>query len=110
MTACIEDTARCAYGAAAAGPASDSGCRRHDTVSTVTIGNHHTQCRATLARCTSHLVVGALPGYKNGKVRRHGKLKRVHGRFTFSLNVAFYPIEGSLINPTSVRAAQRAVS
>jgi hypothetical protein len=92
VTVCIEDTARCVYGATAAGPASDSGYRRHDIVSAVTIGYHHTQCQATLARCTSHLVVGALSGYKNGKVRRRGKLKRVHGRFTFSLNVAFYPI------------------
>ena len=49
MTVCIEDTARCVYGAAAVGPASDSGYRRHDIVSAVTVGYHHTQCRATLA-------------------------------------------------------------
>jgi hypothetical protein len=35
----------------------------------------------------------ALSGYKNGKVRRRGKLKRVYGRFTFSMNVALYPID-----------------
>jgi hypothetical protein len=47
----------------------------------VTVGYHHTQCRASLTRYTSHLVVEALSGYKNGKVRQRGKLKRVsiHG-------------------------------
>jgi hypothetical protein len=41
--------------------ASDSGYRRHDIISIVTIGYHHTQCRATMVRCTSHLVVGVEP-------------------------------------------------
>jgi hypothetical protein len=43
----------------------------------VTVGYGHTQCRVTLARYTSHLVE-ALSGYKNGKVRQRGKLKRVY--------------------------------
>ena len=66
------------YGAATAGLAFDSGYRRHDIVSAVTVGYDHTQCRVTLARYTSHLVVEALSGYKNGKVRQRGKLKRVY--------------------------------
>ncbi len=80
VTVCIEDTARGVYGAAAAGPAFDSGYQRHDIVSIVTVGYDHTQCRVILARYTSHLVVEALSGYKNGKVRRRGKLKRAYGR------------------------------
>jgi hypothetical protein len=47
-------------------------------VSAVTVGYRHTQCRAILTRYTSHLVVEALSGYKNGKVRQRGKLKRVY--------------------------------
>jgi len=52
----------------------------HDIVSAVTDGYHHKQCRGTLARYTSHLVVEALSGYKNGKVCQREKLKRVYGR------------------------------
>ena len=44
----------------------------------VTVGYGHTQCQVTLARYTSHLVVEALSGYKNGKVRQRGKLKKVY--------------------------------
>jgi len=78
ITLCIEDTARSVYGAAAVGLAFDSSYRRHDNVSTVTIGYDHTQCHVMITRYTSHLVVAALSGYKNGKVRQHGKLKRIY--------------------------------
>jgi len=75
---CVEDTARGVYGAARAGLAFDSGYRSRDIVSAVTVGYDHAQCRVTLARYTSHLVVEALSGYKNGKVRLRGELKRVY--------------------------------
>jgi hypothetical protein len=78
VTVCVEDTARGVYGAAAVGLGFDSSYRRHDIVSAATVGFDHTRCRASLARYTSHLVVEALSGYKNGKVRQHGKLKRVY--------------------------------
>jgi hypothetical protein len=78
VTVCVEDTARGVYGAAVVGLAFDSRYRRHDNVSAVTVGYHHTQCRASLTRYTSHLVVEALSGYKNGKVRQRGKLKRIY--------------------------------
>jgi hypothetical protein len=78
VTVCVEDTARGAYGAAAAGQAFDSGYRRHNIVSAVTVGYDHTPCRVTLARYTSHLVVEALSGYKNGKICQRGELKRVY--------------------------------
>ena len=38
----------------------------------------HTQCGAILTHYTSHLVVEALSGYKNGKVRQRGELKRIY--------------------------------
>ena len=78
VTVCVEDTARSVYGAAAVGLAFDSRYRRHDNVSAVTVGYDHTQCRAMLTRYTSHLVVEALSGYKNGKVRQRGQLKRIY--------------------------------
>jgi hypothetical protein len=78
VTVCVEDTARTVYGAAAVGLGFDSRYRRHDNVSAVTVGYDHTQCRAMLTRYTSHLVVEALSGYKNGKVRQRGQLKRVY--------------------------------
>jgi hypothetical protein len=78
VTVCVEDTARSVYGAAVVGLAFDSGYRRHDNDSVVTIGYDHARCRAMVTRYTSHLVVEALSGYKNGKVRQRGKLKRVY--------------------------------
>jgi len=78
VTVCVEDTARSVYGAAAVGLAFDSRYQRHDNVSATIVGYDHTQCRAILTRYTSHLVVEALSGYKNGKVRQRGKLKRVY--------------------------------
>ena len=78
ITLCIEDTARSVYGAAAVGLAFDSSYRRHDNVSTVTIGYDHTQCHVMITRYTSHLVVAALSGYKNGKVRQQGMPKRIY--------------------------------
>lgn len=78
VAVCVEDTARSVYGTAAVGLAFDSRYQRHDNVSAVTVGYHRTQCRAILTRYTSHLVVEALSGYKNGKVRQRGELKRIY--------------------------------
>ena len=78
IAVCVKDTARSVYGAAAVGLAFDSGYRHHDDADAVTIGYDHTQCRVIIARYTSHLVVEALSGYKNGKVRQRGELKRIY--------------------------------
>ena len=78
ITVCVEDTARSVYGAAAVGLAFDAGYRHHDNVSAVTIGYGRTQCHAMSTLYTSHLVVEALSGYKNGKVRQQGKPKRIY--------------------------------
>ena len=78
ISVCVEDTAPSVYGAAAVGLAFDSSYRHHDNVGAVTIGYDHTQCRVMSTRYTSHLVVEALSGYKNGKVRQRGKLRQIY--------------------------------
>lgn len=78
VAVCVKDVARDVYGAAAAGLAFDSSYRHHDDVSVTAVGYGHTQCRAMVTRDTEHLVVGALSGYRNGKVRRHGAPKRIY--------------------------------
>ena len=78
VSVCVEDTAPSVYGAAAVGVAFDSSYRHHDSVSAVTIGYDHTQCHAMTTRYTSHLVVEALSGYQNGKVRQRGKAKQIY--------------------------------
>jgi hypothetical protein len=40
-------------------------------------------------------VEGTLSGYKNGMVRQHGSSRGLLTRLHISMNVAFYPIEGS---------------
>jgi len=78
ITVCVEDTAPSVYGAAAVGLAFDSSYRHHDNVGAVTIGYDHTRCRVMSTRYTSHLVVEALSGSKNGKVRQRGKLRQIY--------------------------------
>ena len=78
VTVCVKDVAYDVYGAAAAGLAFDSGYRHHDDVSVTAVGYGHTHCRAMVTRYTEHLVVGALSGYRNGKVRRHSAPKRIY--------------------------------
>jgi hypothetical protein len=78
VTVCVEVTARSVYGAAAVGLAFDSGYRHHDNVGAVTIGDGHARCRVMVTRYTSHLVVEALSGYKNGTVRQRGKPMRIY--------------------------------
>jgi hypothetical protein len=78
VSVCVEDTARSVYGAAAVGLAFDSSYRHHESVGAATIGYDHTQCRAMTTRYASHLVVEALSGYRNGKIRRRGQLKQIY--------------------------------
>jgi len=78
VTICVEDTAPAVYGAAAVGLAFDSGYHRHDNVSAAAIGDGHTRCRAMVTPYAGHLVVEALSGDKNGKVRQHSTPKRIY--------------------------------
>jgi hypothetical protein len=75
---CVEDTARDVYGAAAVGLAFDSGYRRHANVSAATIGYEHAQCRVMATRFQGHLIVEALSGDRDGKVRQHGQPSRIY--------------------------------
>lgn len=78
VTVCVRDVADGVYGAAAAVLAFDSSYQRHADVSATAIGYGHTQCRVMTTGYTGHLVVEALSGYRNGKVRRHGTPKRIY--------------------------------
>jgi hypothetical protein len=78
VTVCVQDAAPDVYGAAAVGVAFDSDYRHHTIVSAVTIGYAQIQCRVLTSRYTGHLVVEALSGYTNGKVRQHGRPKRIY--------------------------------
>ena len=78
VSVCVEDTAPSVYGAAAVGLAFDSSYRHHDNVGAVTIGDGHTQCHTMTTRYTSHLVVEALSGYQNGKIRQRGKPREIY--------------------------------
>lgn len=78
VTICVKDVVRSVYGAAAVGLAFDSSFQRHDNVSTVAIGYGHAKCRVMVTQYRGHLVVEALSGDKNGKVRRHGTPKRIY--------------------------------
>lgn len=78
VTVCVKDTVRSVYGAAAVGLAFNSSYRRHDGTGAAAIGYGHSQCHAMLSPYTSHLVVEALSGDKNGKIRERGKLKQIY--------------------------------
>ncbi len=78
LSVCVEDTTPSVYGAAAVGVVFDSGYRHHNNVSAATIGYGHTHCRAMTTGYTRHLVVEALSGYRNGKVRQRGKPEQIY--------------------------------
>ena len=78
VTVCVEDTARSVYGAAAVGLAFGPGYRQHTNVGAAAVGFGHSQCHTIKTPYTSHLVVEALSGDKNGKVRQRGHLKRIY--------------------------------
>lgn len=78
VTVCVKDTARSVYGAGAIGLAFTSGYRHHNVVSVIAIGDDHSRCQSMLTSYTSHLVVTAFSGYKDGEVRQEGRLKRIY--------------------------------
>jgi hypothetical protein len=78
VTICVKDVVRGVYGVAAVGLAFDSGFQRHANVSTTVIGYGHAKCRVMVTQYRSHLVVEALSGNENGRVRRNGTPKRIY--------------------------------
>ncbi len=78
ITVCVKDTAWSVYGAGAIGLAFTSGYRHHNVVGAAAIGDDQSRCQSMLTSYTSHLVVTAFSGYKDGKVRQEGQLKRIY--------------------------------
>jgi hypothetical protein len=77
ITVCVRDTARDVYGGAAAGVAF-GGSHRQVVVSAVAIGYRHSSCQTMTSTYTIHLVVDAVSGWPNGKVRKAGRVKQVY--------------------------------
>ena len=76
ITVCLTVNARGVYGGAAAGIAYNGPHRQ--TVTAVVVGFGHTGCRTMLARYTNHLVVDAVSGWRNGKVRQVGRVRQIY--------------------------------
>ncbi len=76
ITVCVTVNARYVYGGAAAGIAYDGSHRR--TVTAVVVGYRHTGCRTMTTRYTDHLVVDAVSGWRNGKVRQAGRVRQIY--------------------------------
>jgi hypothetical protein len=78
VTVCVVDTSRDVYGAAAAGVAFSTAYSRHSEVSVATVGYRHPRCTTMALPYTGHLVVDAVSGYRDGKVRQHGEVKQIY--------------------------------
>jgi hypothetical protein len=76
VTVCVEDTSRSVYGGAAAGVAYTS--RHHQSVAAVVVGYRHTACQTMTTGYTAHLIVDAVSGYADGKVRQAGRIRQVY--------------------------------
>jgi hypothetical protein len=77
ITACVEDMARGVYGGAAAAVAYGGG-GRHQTVAAVTVGYRHISCQTMITSYTNHLIVDALSGWRDGKVREAGHTRQIY--------------------------------
>jgi hypothetical protein len=76
ITVCVEDTARGVYGGAAAAVAYGGG--RHQTVAAVVVGYRHMACQVMITSYTNHLIVDALSGWRNGRVRQAGRPRQIY--------------------------------
>jgi hypothetical protein len=77
ITVCVEDTARGVYGGAAAAVAYGAD-RRHQTVAAAAVGYHHIACQTMITSYTNQLIVDALSGWRDGKVRQVGRTRQVY--------------------------------
>jgi hypothetical protein len=77
ITVCVEDTAHGVYGGASAAVAYGGG-RRQQTIAAVTVGYHYIACRAMITSYTNHLIVDALSGWRDGKVRQAGRTRQIY--------------------------------
>jgi hypothetical protein len=76
VTVCVEGTSRGIYGGASAGVAYTS--RHHQSVAAVTVGYRHIACQTMTSGYTAHLIVDAVSGYRNGKVRQAGRIRQIY--------------------------------
>jgi ABC-type Co2+ transport system permease subunit len=76
VTVCVRVSSRDIYGGAAAGVAYSG--RHHQSVAAVAVGYQHTACQSMSTGYTAHLIVDALSGYRNGKVRQAGKIRQIY--------------------------------
>jgi hypothetical protein len=77
ITVCVEDRARGVYGGAAAAVAYGSGWR-HQSVAAVTIGYGHASCQTMITSYTNHLIVDAVSGLRDGRVRQAGRTRQIY--------------------------------
>jgi hypothetical protein len=77
ISVCVEDTVRGVYGGAAAAVAYGGG-RRHRAVAAVTVGYQHMSCQTMITSYTNHLIVDALSGWRDGKVRQAGQARQIY--------------------------------
>jgi hypothetical protein len=76
ITVCVADTSRNVYGGAAAAVAYTS--RHHQSVAAVVVGYRHTACQTMSTGYTAHLIVDAVSGYPDGKVRQAGRIRQIY--------------------------------
>jgi hypothetical protein len=76
VTVCVRDLAPGIYGGAAAAVTTNG--RRRQAIAAVVVGYQHTACKTMTSAYTSHLAVDALSGYRNGKVRRIGRIQQIY--------------------------------
>jgi hypothetical protein len=76
ITVCVEDNARGVYGGAAAAVAYNG--KRRQTTAAVTVGYRHTSCKSMITSYTNHLIVDAISGWRDGKVRQAGHPRQIY--------------------------------
>jgi len=77
ITVCVQDTARGVYGGAVAAVAYNA-ARRQQTTAAVTVGLHHMSCQTMVTSDTKHLIVDAVSGWRDGKVRQAGRPGQIY--------------------------------
>jgi hypothetical protein len=76
ITVCVEDYARGVYGGAVAAVA--YGGKRRQTIAAVTVGYRHISCQSMITSYTNHLIVDAISGWRDGKVRQAGRPRQIY--------------------------------
>jgi hypothetical protein len=78
LTVCVKDISRAVYGGAAAAVAFTADYRHRQALTATVIGAGRTGCATTITSYAGHLVVDAVSGYSNGKIRQVGKVRQIY--------------------------------